>query len=150
MAMINCAECGRDVSDKASACPGCGAPVAGVVTSPEPTRVRYDRKSGLFEGTKPLMAKLAMKAVQALSWKIDQVNETLGLVTFQTGMSWGSFSGVSCSLSIDEVSEHQFRVSGTGKQNVSGGQMFALNIGNEAQGKANKAIEKMRELAAHG
>ncbi len=27
MALINCTECGREVSDKAAACPGCGAPV---------------------------------------------------------------------------------------------------------------------------
>lgn len=28
MALINCAECGHEVSDKAAACPGCGAPLA--------------------------------------------------------------------------------------------------------------------------
>jgi hypothetical protein len=28
MALINCTECGREISNKASACPGCGAPVA--------------------------------------------------------------------------------------------------------------------------
>jgi hypothetical protein len=38
-------------------------------------------------------------------------------------------------------------VLGTGKQNVGGGQLMAFNIGNEAQGKANKAIEKMKALA---
>jgi hypothetical protein len=27
MALINCAECGRQISDKATSCPGCGAPV---------------------------------------------------------------------------------------------------------------------------
>lgn len=29
MALINCPECGRRVSDKAAACPGCGYPIAG-------------------------------------------------------------------------------------------------------------------------
>lgn len=29
MALIKCEECGREVSEKASACPGCGAPVGG-------------------------------------------------------------------------------------------------------------------------
>lgn len=27
MALIKCTECGKDVSDKAAACPGCGAPL---------------------------------------------------------------------------------------------------------------------------
>ena len=37
MAMIKCAECGKDVSSKASSCPGCGNPIA--------------EKSGPFGGT---------------------------------------------------------------------------------------------------
>ena len=28
MALISCAECGREVSDKAESCPNCGAPIA--------------------------------------------------------------------------------------------------------------------------
>lgn len=28
MALIQCGECGKEVSDKAASCPGCGAPVA--------------------------------------------------------------------------------------------------------------------------
>ncbi len=28
MALINCDECGKEISDSASSCPGCGAPVA--------------------------------------------------------------------------------------------------------------------------
>ena len=31
MALITCNECGRQISDRASSCPGCGAPVAGNV-----------------------------------------------------------------------------------------------------------------------
>jgi hypothetical protein len=94
-----------------------------------------------------LLVKLAMRAVQELGWKLENANESLGMVTFETGISWGSWSGVSCSLSIDEVSENQFRVTGTGKQNVRGGQLLALNIGGEAKGRAQKAIKKMKELA---
>ncbi|MBA7514792.1 hypothetical protein ES705_06827 [subsurface metagenome] len=30
MALTKCSECGREVSDKATACPGCGAPIATV------------------------------------------------------------------------------------------------------------------------
>ncbi len=149
MALIKCSECGREISDKAGACPGCGAPVSAPGTDPSiaPTAAHYNRDKDTFTGTMVLMVKLAMRAVQELGWKLDQANETLGMVTFQTGMSWGSWSGVSCSLNIEEVSPHTFRVNGTGKQNVRGGQIFALDIGGEAQGKARKAIEKMKELA---
>jgi hypothetical protein len=46
MAMIKCPECGRDISDAASACPGCGAPVrkAGCM-------VRFERPSAIILGT---------------------------------------------------------------------------------------------------
>ena len=40
MALIKCAECGREVSDKAATCPGCGCPIAPTVTSapsPDPS-----------------------------------------------------------------------------------------------------------------
>ena len=32
MALIKCSECGKEVSDKATACPNCGAPPSGVKT----------------------------------------------------------------------------------------------------------------------
>ena len=153
MALIKCSECGREISDRAEACPGCGAPVSVNVKQEEllrstaPATVNYNRGTDTFTGTMVLMVKLAMRAVQELGWKLDQANETLGLVTVQTAISWGSWSGVSCSLSIEELSPNTFRVIGTGKQNISGGQVLAFNIGGEAQSKAFKAIEKMKELA---
>ena len=147
MALIKCSECGREISDKAGACPGCGAPVSIAVKQPVPIAAHYNRDTDTFTGTMALMVKLAMRAVQELGWKLDQANETLGMVTFQTGISWGSWSGVSCSLNIEEVSPNTFRVAGAGKQNVRGGQILAFNIGGEAQSKARKAIEKMQHLA---
>lgn len=36
MALIKCGECGREVSDKAAACPQCGAPVASALPPPAP------------------------------------------------------------------------------------------------------------------
>lgn len=151
MALISCSECGREISDKAAACPGCGAPVSPAqVEAAEgaPEAVRYIPESDAFEGTMVLMVKLAMRAVQELGWKLDQANEALGLVTFQTGMSWGSFSGISGSLNIEPAGPNLFKVTGTGKQNVAGGQFFAINVGGEAQGKAKKAIEAMKRLAS--
>ena len=95
----------------------------------------------------PQVLKLAMRAVQEIGWTLVNVNDTMGLVTFETGMTWASWSGVSGSLSVVEVSENQFRVSGTGKQNVRGGQLVALDLFGEAQGKVSKVLNKMRELA---
>jgi hypothetical protein len=33
MALVNCPECGKEISDQASACPGCGKPMAGAIGS---------------------------------------------------------------------------------------------------------------------
>lgn len=46
MAMIQCPECGREISDKASTCPGCGAPVQ----KPGCT-VRFERPRAILVGT---------------------------------------------------------------------------------------------------
>jgi hypothetical protein len=126
--------------------PGCVEPDF-ITHTQIPAAVHYNRDTDTFTGTMFLMVKLAMRAVQELGWTLDQANETLGLVTFQTGISWGSWNGVSCSLNIEEVSPNTFRISGTGKQNVRGGQILALNIGGEAQKKALKAIDQMKHLA---
>lgn len=155
MALVHCSECEREISDKAAACPGCGAPFSSStsaqahVTQP-PDRVGYEPSSDSFTGTMTMVVKLAMRAIQQLGWKLDDANENLGLVTFQTGMSWGSWSGISGSLNIEEVATGHFKVSGSGKQNIRGGQLVALNIGGEAQSKARKAIELMKQFASQG
>ena len=110
-----------------------------------PTDVSYNSKDDTFTGTMALTVKLAMKAIQELGWKITQANESLGLVTFETGVSWGSWSGVSWPLNIEEVSEFTYRVIGTGKQNIRGGQLLAFDFG-EAKARARKAIERMKHL----
>ncbi len=38
MALIKCTECGLDLSDKAAACPGCGAPIDSAQPSPRMSR----------------------------------------------------------------------------------------------------------------
>jgi DNA-directed RNA polymerase subunit RPC12/RpoP len=143
MALIKCEECGHEISDKAQVCPNCGAPIN---QKEEPTIVKYDPKSDTFYGTMSLLVKLAMKAIQEHGWTLDQANDNIGLVTFKTGMSWGSWSGVIGSLNILEVSQNTFKITGTRKQNVSGGQLIALNIGNEAKNKAKKVIKTMQRI----
>lgn len=90
MPLIECPDCGKQVSDRAVSCIGCGAPLKEIAemtsaTIRETIVVKFDANSGLFYGTIPLIAKLAAQAVQALKWKVDTINENIGLVTFQTG-----------------------------------------------------------------
>lgn len=42
MALIKCPECGKEISDKAAACPNCGAPIAAGKTVP--VRIWRERK----------------------------------------------------------------------------------------------------------
>ena len=43
MALIKCSECGKEFSDKASACPNCGCPTSEMVESP----IVEDKKDNL-------------------------------------------------------------------------------------------------------
>ncbi len=45
MALIKCAECGNDVSDKASSCPNCGCPMEEIIKSHNNTKQAEERKS---------------------------------------------------------------------------------------------------------
>lgn len=146
---VVCEACYRRLSQRQHAVV-MGVPMTPTPTSlqpPTPIKAKYNSANDTFTGTTTILVKLAMRAVQDLGWKLDNANESLGMVTFQTGMSWGSFSGVSCSLNIEEVSANEFRVTGTGKQNMRGAQLIAINLGGEAKSKARKAIVKMQELA---
>jgi len=146
MALISCEECGKEVSDKAAACPNCGAPIASMVEEANaPKKVTFG--NGMFHGTKKLLVQLAIKAVQSLNWKVDSADEESGLVSFTTGMTWNSFRGVSGSILLEEVEAHQFKVSGSAKQNMSSHQIVSFNIGNEAEKKVDKVIEEMSNLA---
>jgi hypothetical protein len=149
MALIKCSECGREISDKAAACVGCGAPFVSAAepSTPAPTRVTNGRSSGTFIGTKSLIVQLAAKAVHQIGWRLDAADENAGLVKFTTGMTWGSFAGVSGAIYIAEVGPYLFQASGSAKQNVLGGQVFAPNLFNEAQSKADKVIATMKSLA---
>ncbi len=145
MALINCGECGREVSDKAPACPSCGAPIAMTIQhSGNPQGVSLLGRQ--FKATKPNLIRHAIKAIQSLNWRVDSADESTGLVSFTTGMTWGSWSGASGTIYLEEVSPNTFEVSGNAKQNLKGGQIVALNIGNEANNKVSKVLEEMRRL----
>jgi hypothetical protein len=112
-----------------------------------PTKVKFDLASGIFSGTRALVVRLAVKAIIDIGYKVDSADENSGLVSFTTGMTWGSFSGVSGTVFAEEVSPGKFRVSGTAKQNIRGGQLIAPNLFNEANKKVAKVRFRMTELA---
>ena len=148
MALIRCGECGREVSDRASSCPSCGAPVDVTTAIASPERLSYD--GGLFIGTSAMVAELAKKAIGRLNYRVDSANISAGTVSFTTGITMGSWSGVSGTLSWEEVAPYQFKLSGHGKQNVQGGQVVAFNLFDEANGKAQNVITEMARLAQGG
>ena len=112
-----------------------------------PQSARYEASTGRFIGTKPLLVYLAARAVNKLGWTLNRIDDETGVVIYTTGISLGSFSGVSCSLLVDERSPYSFHVSATGMQKMSPLQIVALDVNGEAQKKADKVIEEMMRLA---
>lgn len=123
-------------------------PVATPPPPPPATVVRYDRTTDTFVGTMPQVMRLAVKAIHSIGYKVDNANETFGILTFQTGMTWGSWSGVTASLQFEDAPGGRIKVSGSAKQNLSGGQVLALNLFGEAQRKVTKVIDEMARIAA--
>ena len=146
MALITCPECGRQISDQAVLCIGCGAPLgsrAGAVNTPVVTAVSFDSRNELFIGTVPLLVKLAARCIDELGWRVDSIDEANGLISFTTGMTCGSFSGVSGSILVVEVKSNKFKITGSAKQNLRGGQILAMNLFNESQKKIDKIVASM-------
>lgn len=149
MALIRCDECGHEVSDKASACPKCGGPIvlsAATVTAPE--SVSFN--GGRFKGTRAMLTQLAVASIQAVRYKVDDVNESSGVIGFTTGMTMGSWSGVSGTIILTEIEPYVFTATGSGKQNVRGGQMVALDLFGEAKAKVGKVVTEMERRASSG
>lgn len=148
MALIRCVECQREVSDKAVTCPNCGAPVdvATAISAPESISLDGDA----IIATSAMMADLAKKGVANLNYRVDAIDAAAGTASFTTGVTMGSWSGVSGTISWEEVSPYRFKISGRGKQNVAGGQVVAFNLFDEANGKADNVIREMYRLAGGG
>lgn len=145
MAMIRCTECGREVSDKATTCPNCGAPVDAETADRAPDQVKFE--NGHFLATSNQLVDLAKKAIGNLNYRVDSADAQSGTVGFTTGVTMGSWSGVSGTISWQETTPYRYEVSGHGKQNVKGGQVVAMNLFDEANAKARKVIAEMSRLA---
>lgn len=63
MALINCSECGKEISDKASACPNCGNPISAQTTPDQETVVRQ-----VHEQAKKPQGKPTKKKTGCLTW----------------------------------------------------------------------------------
>jgi len=145
MALVRCGECSREVSDKASACPNCGAPIDVESAVRAPNEISFI--NGEFVGTSQMIADIAKRAIASANYRIDNVDVTAKTATFTTGVTMGSWSGVSGTISWEETGPFRFKISGQGKQNVQGGQVVALNLFDEANAKANNVIREMIRLA---
>jgi hypothetical protein len=121
---------------------GCSQTTSNVVAS-SPASTASDT----FAGTRADVIRLAIKAIQSKGWKLDQVNESVGIVSFETAISMGSWSGIRANLILEDTGQpNLFRVTGTAKQNLQGRQMVALDIGDEAQGVVREAVAAMRSI----
>jgi hypothetical protein len=90
MALIKCSECGKEISDRAGACPGCGAPVAGgTATAPlsaaVTNSVRVERAGFKWEATGFVLILVAIIAGIAGAGWFAGVLGFVGFVVFIIG-----------------------------------------------------------------
>jgi len=100
-----------------------------------------------FTGTPAKLMELAKSAVARCGYRVDSADAISGTVTFTTGMTMGSWAGVSGTITWHELAPYRFTVTGQGKQNVKGGQVVALNLFDEANSKVHNIVEQMQRLA---
>lgn len=109
-------------------------------------RAGYRRSDNTFHGPLNVVVQYATLAIHDLGWTVMGASEMTQTITFETRMSMGSWSGVTCTLSFFQVAPNVWRVTGSGKQNVRGAQLVAIDLG-RAEATANRAIIKMIALA---
>jgi len=69
MALINCPECGKSISDKASACPHCGNPIAEPPTQQQPpTQVKKFNIQKLLAVLLTVFSLIALMATTSPYW----------------------------------------------------------------------------------
>ena len=113
-------------------------------SSAKPT---YDAAKDVFVGDSVSILKLAMAAIQSCGHKIDNANESLGFISFSTGMTWNSFAGAACTIALSESGVGQYKVSGSGKQKAHGLFRISLDLTGETNRIASKVIDEMKKLS---
>lgn len=87
MALIKCAECGNEISDKAAACPNCGAPVAGAASAVSfhpASHVNVTRTGAKWEGMGFVMIAFGLVSMMA-GWHWGGVLLMAGFIVFLIG-----------------------------------------------------------------
>lgn len=88
MALIKCRECSREISDKAAACPGCGAPNGASNGTNASTHVTAKRAGGKWEGIGFILIVIGMVVAMAADGPVATIGGfaiVAGLVTFIFG-----------------------------------------------------------------
>jgi len=90
MALIKCSECAKEISDRAAACPSCGAPVGGgTATAPSSAAVtksvRVERAGFKWEPTGFVLILVAMFAGFAGAGGFAGMLGLIGFVVFIIG-----------------------------------------------------------------
>ena len=60
MALVNCSECNREVSDSAASCPGCGHPIVVTQSKSNDKPTSVVRSGGKYEGVGFLLIVIGM------------------------------------------------------------------------------------------
>ena len=88
MALIKCSECGKEISDLAEACPGCGAPQKGSTVKSKgavTNSVRVERAGFKWEATGFVLILGAMIAGFSDSNSVAVLLGVVGFVVFVIG-----------------------------------------------------------------
>jgi hypothetical protein len=96
MALIKCIECGREISDKAAACPQCGCPKAVAGPAPGPQDIRPSIESDLSnDKAAPFLligALLGIIVAVAIMWHADSILRENAKIWFST-IAFGALVG---------------------------------------------------------
>lgn len=99
MALITCTDCNREVSDRALACPGCGAPIAATASPALSVRVERPAKSrGTYVILAILFGSIGIHNFYAGQFVAGGIKCGLVLLAFIIDATTGFYSAFSLAL----------------------------------------------------
>lgn len=87
MALISCSECGKKVSEKADACPNCGAPISGntgVLLNPQ-SHTKVTRTGAKWEGIGFILIVVGMISAMTAQGGFGGLLLLIGFMVFIIG-----------------------------------------------------------------